>query len=55
MPIDSDPRPVPPREPGMDECCKSGCEPCVFDRYYDALERHQKTLEDWLKRHPNQE
>jgi hypothetical protein len=47
-----DPRPLPPREPGIAECCGSGCEPCVFDRYNEALERYQAALEAWLKRHP---
>jgi hypothetical protein len=47
-----DPRPLPPREPDLEECCKSGCEPCVFDRYYDAHERYQKALAAWLERHP---
>jgi hypothetical protein len=48
----SDPRPVPPREPTSEECCQRGCDPCVYDRYYDALERHQQALDAWLKRHP---
>lgn len=26
-----------PRKPDLDECCDSGCDPCVFDRYHDAL------------------
>lgn len=47
-----DSRPQPPREPALEECCKSGCEPCVFDRYSDALERYQEALREWLKRHP---
>ena len=48
-----DPRPVPPREPALEECCKGGCEPCVFDRYYDALERYRDALQEWLQRHPD--
>lgn len=47
-----DPRPVPPREPALNECCKGGCEPCVFDRYYEARERHHDALQDWFRRHP---
>lgn len=47
-----DPRPLPPREPALEECCKGGCEPCVFDRYYDALERYRDALQEWLRRHP---
>ncbi|MEX0449129.1 oxidoreductase-like domain-containing protein [Spiribacter sp. 221] len=31
--------PPPPREPDLDECCGSGCDPCVFDLYEQRLER----------------
>lgn len=51
-PATGDPRPLPPREPALEECCKGGCEPCVFDRYYDALERYHDALKEWLQRHP---
>jgi hypothetical protein len=33
------PLPPPPREPDLDECCGSGCEPCVFDLYDQRVER----------------
>ena len=36
----------------LEECCKGGCEPCVFDRYSDALERYREALAAWLERHP---
>jgi hypothetical protein len=49
----ADPRPMPPREPGIEECCGSGCEPCVFDRYNEALERYHDALAAWLQRHPS--
>lgn len=26
-----------PIPPGDGECCESGCSPCVWDRYYEAL------------------
>lgn len=29
--------PPKPRKPDLDECCGSGCDPCVFDRYHDAV------------------
>ena len=48
----SDPRPQPPREPALEECCKRGCEPCVFDLHYEALERYREVLRQWLERHP---
>ncbi len=47
-----DPRPQPPREPALEECCKGGCDPCVFDRYYEALERYREALRHWQLRHP---
>ena len=48
---ETDPRPVPPREPTPEECCQRGCDPCVYDRYNDALERYNQALEGWLRRH----
>ena len=50
MPVTDDSRPLPPREPALEECCGSGCEPCVFDRYYEALDRYQAALQAWLER-----
>ena len=46
-----DPRPTPPRAPDAGECCQSGCEPCVYDIYWEALERYEKALGDWEARH----
>jgi Oxidoreductase-like protein, N-terminal len=48
----NDPRPKPPREPESWECCQNGCEPCVFDRYWDAMERYERALADWEQRQP---
>jgi hypothetical protein len=31
--------PRPPDKPQDYECCGRGCCPCIFDYYYDALER----------------
>jgi hypothetical protein len=49
-----DPRPLPPREPDLEECCGSGCDPCVFDRYHEAFERYREALAAWLERHPHE-
>jgi hypothetical protein len=49
---DSDPRPQPPRQPGLEDCCLSGCNPCVFDLYEQALERYELALAGWEARHP---
>lgn len=48
-PLD-DPPPVAPVRPGLDDCCHSGCNPCVFDLYDDALERYQAALVEWQAR-----
>jgi hypothetical protein len=47
---DNDPEPVPPREPDLEECCGSGCEPCVFNRYADALDRNEAARAAWQAR-----
>jgi hypothetical protein len=52
LPEDSaDPRPVAPPEPEPWECCQSGCDPCVYDRYWEALERYERALTAWNSRH----
>lgn len=33
--------PPPPGKPSAHECCGSGCVPCIFDYYYEALEKWQ--------------
>ena len=47
---DDDPRPFPPREPEPEECCGSGCDPCVWDRYGDALDAYRAALKAWEAR-----
>ena len=34
--------PAPPKRPDANECCGGGCVPCVYDYYYDRLERWEK-------------
>src|SRR5690349_19002406 len=48
--IDDDPRPVAPSPPEPGECCGKGCDPCVFDRYGDALDRYRVALKAWEAR-----
>lgn len=40
-------RPVPPVQPDLEDCCRSGCVPCVFDLYEDALARYERELAAW--------
>jgi hypothetical protein len=42
--------PVPPREPEAIECCGSGCAPCVYDVYWEAVARYESELEAWQAR-----
>ncbi|TFW07760.1 oxidoreductase [Oxalobacteraceae bacterium OM1] len=46
----ADPKPEPPRQPELEECCGSGCSPCVFDRYEEAMERYRDALRAWEAR-----
>lgn len=45
-----DPRPVPPREPQLDDCCGSGCVHCVFDIHQMAAQHHERALREWEAR-----
>jgi len=45
---------VPPVRPDLDDCCHSGCNPCVFDLYDEALERYQAALAEWQARQARQ-
>ncbi len=49
----ADPRPLPPEEPGPNECCGSGCPLCVLDLYTEELQRYRKMLAEWKARHPD--
>ncbi|WP_244828304.1 MULTISPECIES: oxidoreductase-like domain-containing protein [unclassified Caballeronia] len=51
MPPTNDPRPAPPERPLPEDCCQSGCHPCVFDLYEEALERYEERLREWNARH----
>jgi Oxidoreductase-like protein, N-terminal len=33
-----------PLEPGKDDCCGSGCVPCVFDAYEEKLKKYNEWL-----------
>jgi hypothetical protein len=51
---DPDPRPLPPKEPELEDCCGTGCVNCVFDMYQIALENYEVALAGWLARHPHE-
>ncbi|MFT3803189.1 MAG: oxidoreductase-like domain-containing protein [Burkholderiaceae bacterium] len=51
-PLDDDPPPEPPLRPDPEDCCRSGCVPCVFDIYADELARYETALRAWRARHP---
>ena len=51
-PVDLDPRPEPPARPTADDCCRGGCDPCVFDIYEAELARYEEALTQWRLRHP---
>jgi hypothetical protein len=44
-----DAAPVPPPEPEAGACCQSGCEPCVYDLYWEAVDRYERALAEWEK------
>lgn len=46
----ADPAPTPPVEPALEDCCGSGCVPCIFDIYEQERERYQEALAAWNAR-----
>ena len=49
---ETDPPPLAPREPELEDCCGTGCVLCVFDAYQIAQERYEQDLLAWRARHP---
>ncbi len=47
---EDDPRPEPPIRPDDDACCGSGCDPCIFDFYAEALNSWRAELAAWEAR-----
>jgi hypothetical protein len=52
--LDLDPRPLPPKEPALEDCCGTGCVHCVFDMYEIALDNYAQALAAWKTRHPDE-
>jgi hypothetical protein len=36
--------------PDSNDCCRSGCVPCVFDLYEEELELYRVALKRWQQR-----
>jgi hypothetical protein len=47
-----DPRPLAPEPPLPNECCDSGCDPCVYDLHAEAMDKYRRKLAKWRARHP---
>jgi hypothetical protein len=47
--------PSPPRAPDPEDCCGTGCVPCVFDVYEDQLARYREALAAWQARHATED
>ena len=47
----TDPKPVPPNADDYGGCCDSGCTPCVYDYYWEAMARYEKALAEWEARY----
>jgi hypothetical protein len=50
VPSPEDSRPVPPLQPDDSECCRSGCDPCIFDQFAEEMERYRVQLRAWEER-----
>lgn len=42
-----DAKPQPPDPDNYTGCCDSGCTPCVFDLYWEAVARYEQALAEW--------
>lgn len=41
--------PIRPILPQNDECCGQGCQRCIFDIYYDKLEKYEFEIDEYNK------
>ena len=44
------PCPVAPPKPEPGACCGNGCDPCVYDEYWDALDQYKTALAEWERK-----
>ena len=47
------PRPQAPEAPVPEECCNSGCEPCILDLYTEELAKYRHDLAEWERLYGN--
>lgn len=47
--------PLPPEKPAPEDCCGGGCVPCVYDYYYDELDKWNDKYADNSKQKPTRE
>ena len=45
-----DPKPEKPEAPEPWQCCQSGCDPYIYDRYWEALTNFEVALRAWETR-----
>jgi hypothetical protein len=44
-------KPVPPNPEDYSGCCDGGCNPCVFDLYWEAQAQYEAALAEWQLQH----
>ena len=45
-----DPKPQPPQQPDINDCCGNGCDPCIFDSHDMAMDAYRQALRAWHAR-----
>lgn len=48
------PPPQPPEPPLPEECCNSGCDPCIMDLYTAELAQYRTRLAEWQQLYGDQ-
>ena len=43
----ADPAPEPPERPGDNQCCQSGCVPCIFDLHAEDMQAWREAQREW--------
>lgn len=48
--MSADPKPLPPPKPLPQDCCGTGCIPCVMELHEEAMEQYLVDLAAWERR-----